>query len=254
MNPAPELDAEYQRVNVDGTRIVVDAAIRAGVARIVFFSTIAVYGESDGVVIDETAPVRPLTSYARTKAEAEPIVLDARNGEGKPIGVVVRLAAVYGPRVKGNYLSLVRAIARHRFWPIGPGSNRRSLIFEDDAGRVAVHLARHPLAPGGVFNATDGELHTVAEIIAAVYMAVGRRKPHIHVPLPLARAMLGAIEMAFRTLGRRAPAGRFTLAKYTEEIAVASDRLAVLGFSPMWTMEEGWRETVRRLRARGGIC
>jgi UDP-glucose 4-epimerase len=197
--------------------------------------------------------VRPLTSYARTKAKAETIVLDARNGEGKPIGVVVRLAAVYGPRVKGNYLSLVRAIARRRFWPIGPGSNRRSLLFEDDAGRVAVHLARDPRAPGGIFNATDGELHTVTEIIEAIYNAAGRRKPRIHFPLALAYVMLGAVEIVFRMLGRRPPVGRFTLAKYTEEIAVASDRLAALGFSPLWTMEKGWRETVRRLRARDVI-
>jgi UDP-glucose 4-epimerase len=166
VDPPPQLAAEYERVNVEGTRVLTEAATAAGVRRIVFFSTIAVYGDSAGRVLDEETPIAPATAYARTKAAAEAIVLAA------PTGVVLRLAAAYGPCVKGNYRSLVRAIARHRFVPIGRGSNRRPLIFEEDAARAALHIAEHA-ALGRVFNASDGELHTVAEIIDAIYRSLG---------------------------------------------------------------------------------
>jgi len=247
VDPPPQLAAEYERVNVEGTRVLTEAATAAGVRRIVFFSTIAVYGDSAGRVLDEETPIAPATAYARTKAAAEAIVLAA------PTGVVLRLAAAYGPCVKGNYRSLVRAIARHRFVPIGRGSNRRPLIFEEDAARAALHVAEHDAALGRVFNASDGELHTVAEIIDAIYRSLGSRPPRLRLPLGLARAALAGVELAFRAVRRRPPAGRATLAKYIEDVAVSSARLRETGFVPRWTMQDGWREAVRAMRERGEI-
>src|SRR5262245_53995610 len=54
-NPAPALGSEYQRVNVDGTRAVMGMARLTSVRRVLFFSTIAVYGPTHGRVVDETA-------------------------------------------------------------------------------------------------------------------------------------------------------------------------------------------------------
>ena len=102
------LDRQFERVNVGGTENVVRAAIAEGVRRVVFFSTIAVYGPSSGRLIDEKTPPRPDTAYGRTKLAAEQAVLSARPG-GQPIGTVLRPAAVYGSRVKGNYRRLAEA-------------------------------------------------------------------------------------------------------------------------------------------------
>lgn len=242
VNPSPELASEYERVNVGGTRNVVDAATRANVRRIVFFSTIAVYGDTHGAVVDEMTPVAPVTFYAKTKVAAEAIVL------ASPVGVVVRLAAAYGPRIKGNYLALVRAVLRGRFLPIGRGRNRRTLIYEDDAGRAALLLAEHEHAPGRVFNVSDGDLHTVDAIITSIFTAAGKRKPRWFVPEALVYAGLFAAELLFRAIGKRPRIGRFTLAKYTEDVAVSSAALRTLGFVPRWTMDDGWRETVRQMR------
>jgi UDP-glucose 4-epimerase len=103
VNPPPELREKYERVNVGGTATVVEAAIKAGVKRVVLFSTIAVYGASDGCVINEMSPTHPDTFYAQTKLAAEKIILNARGADGQPLGTVLRLGAVYGSRIKGNY-------------------------------------------------------------------------------------------------------------------------------------------------------
>jgi UDP-glucose 4-epimerase len=247
VNPPPDLAAEYERVNVEGTRLLTAAAETAGVRRLVLFSTIAVYGDSAGGVLDEASPSAATTFYARTKIAAERIVL------ASPIGVVLRLAAAYGPRVKGNYRSLVRAIARGRFLPIGRGGNRRTLIFEEDAARAALHVAEADLGGERLFNASDGQLHTVAEIVEAIYRAVGSPPPRLHLPLPLARAALMAAELPFRAVRRRPRIGRLTLDKYTEDVAVSSARLRAAGFEPRWSLHDGWREAVRVLRERGEI-
>jgi len=111
VNPPPELREKYERVNIGGTATVVEAAIKAGVKRVVLFSTIAVYGPSDGRVLNEMSPTHPDTFYAQTKRAAEQIVLNARGADGQPLGTVLRLGAVYGPRIKGNYARLTRALA-----------------------------------------------------------------------------------------------------------------------------------------------
>ena len=61
---------DYERVNVEGTRRLLDAAIASGVRRFVFASSIAVYGPGKGEMIDETTPPAPDTPYARSKRNA----------------------------------------------------------------------------------------------------------------------------------------------------------------------------------------
>ena len=159
---------KYERINVGGTATVVDTAIKAGVKRVVLFSTIAVYGPSNGGVLNEMSPTKPETYYAQTKLDAGKIVLDARDTNGQSIGTVLRLGAVYGSRIKGNYERLTCALARHRFFPAGDGHNRRTLVYDKDVGRAAVLAVSHPAAAGRVFNVTDGGFHTLSEIIESL--------------------------------------------------------------------------------------
>jgi UDP-glucose 4-epimerase len=244
---AADLDRRFERINVGGTENVMRAATVAGVRRVVFLSTIAVYGPSDGRVIDEHTRPAPDTTYARTKLEAEEIVRSTRSG-GESIGTVLRSAAVYGARVKGNYRRLAEAIVRRRFIPLGRGDNRRTLVHDTDVARAAVLAAEHPAAPGRVFNVTDGGIHTLREIIGAIYVALDRKPPRFHVPMRPVLAAAIACEGTCRALGVHPPITRSLLEKYTEDVAVDGTLIAhVLGFEPRVTLEAGWRETVTSL-------
>ncbi len=146
VNPPPEMREKYERVNIGGTSTVVEVAIKAGVKRVVLFSTIAVYGPSDGCVLNEISPTHPDTFYAQTKRAAEHIVLNAKGADGQSLGTVLRLGAVYGSRIKGNYERLTHALARNRFIPIGNGLNRRTLVYDKDVGSAVVLAVSHPAA------------------------------------------------------------------------------------------------------------
>ncbi|MCG6535826.1 MAG: NAD-dependent epimerase/dehydratase family protein [Syntrophales bacterium LBB04] len=125
-------------------------------------------GGAEGYVLNERSPTHPETFYAQTKLSAEQIVLNARGADGQPLGTVLRLGAVYGSRIKGNYERLTHALARHRFIPIGNGLNRRTLVYDKDVGRAAVLAVSHPAASGQIFNVTDGQFHALNEIIESV--------------------------------------------------------------------------------------
>jgi len=218
---------------------------RGGVKRIVLASTIAVYGPSNGKILNEGSPVQPDTFYAQTKLAAEKIVLNARNADGQPIGTVLRFGAVYGARIKGNYARLLRALARHRFIPIGAGANRRTLVYDKDVAGAVVLAVRHPAAAGNIYNVTDGCFHTLNEIIMAISTALGRTPPRFAIPVAPVRFMAGIAEDVMRLTGRRSPINRATIDKYTEDIAVEGQRIQKeLGFVPRYDLAAGWRETV----------
>jgi len=216
-----EQRGDARAMNVDATRTLVDAARGK---RFVFFSTITVYGS--GGPFDESSPTRPETEYARTKLEAEGIVLGAG-------GIVLRLPAVYGSRMKGHYATLVRALARGLFPLIGIGDNHRTLVHERDLAQAVVLALGAPVG-GRLYNVTDGTTHAMCDIIAAIAAALGKRGPRVRLPVPLVRAA-GAI---VPKLGAR-------LDKYFEDIRVDGSRIArELRFAPRYDLESGWRDAL----------
>jgi nucleoside-diphosphate-sugar epimerase len=249
VNPPPALQEKYERINVGGTSTVVFAAVKAGVKRIVLFSTIAVYGLSAGRILTEETPPCPDTFYAQTKLAAEKIVLEAKGADGEPIGVVLRLGAVYGSRIKGNYERLTHALAHRHFIPIGSGLNRRTLVYDKDVAGAAVLAASHPAAVGRVFNVTDGEFHTLNEIIECICCALGRKRPAMSLPLKPSRFIAALIEKGGQAVGLKLPALKATIDKYNEDIAVDGSLIQKeLGFLSRYDLQTGWRETVREMR------
>jgi UDP-glucose 4-epimerase len=254
VNPPPALRAKYKQINIGGTATVIDAAATVGVKRVVLFSTIAVYGRSDGQVLDEESPVHPDTFYAQTKLAAEQIVLNVKRQDGQPLGTVLRLGAVYGARIKGNYQRLVQTLARGRFIPVGNGHNRRTLVYDQDVARAAVLAVEHPAAAGRVYNVSDGQFHTLNEITAAICDSLGRTPPRLSLPITPVHFVAGIIEDSARFIGRPSPIGRETIDKYTEDIAVDSRRIQTeLGFIPEFDLAAGWRETIQEMRQMGNL-
>lgn len=241
--PAPALRDEYFRVNVEGTRSLTEAAQGARTGRLVFFSTINVYGATErGQVLDEDAPLNPDSLYAETKAQAEEIV------RGADASVVLRIAAVYGPRMKGNYTRLLQALRKRRPVIVGDGLNRRTLVYIEDLCRAAILSAEHEAAAGETYNVTDGSIHTLREIVEAMSDALGQPRPKLHLPKSTVRFAAGMLEDSFRLVGKAAPIGRATVDKLTEDVAVSGTKLQQqLGYRPLYDLRAGWLETIGQM-------
>jgi UDP-glucose 4-epimerase len=246
VNPPIAMRAEYERVNVGGTAAIIDAAMTEGIRRVVTLSTIAVYGyQRAGERLTEQSGTHPDTLYGETKLAAEQVALAARRTDGAPLATVLRAAAVYGPRVKGNYQRLVRALAKRRFVPIGRGDNVRTLVFVDDLASAIALAVEDSRAAGGVYNVSDGTSHPLAQIIAAICAALGRRPPSWHAPAGPVRALLRAASIVNPQLPR-------TLDKYLEAVDVDATKIQrELGFRPATPLADGWAATVAHMRRTG---
>ena len=82
-------------------------------------------------------------------------------------------------RIRGNYPSRAsgRTVVRRRFISIGDGNNRRTLIYDRDVANAALLAVQHPNAAGKVYNVSDGQFHTLKEIIVAICHAIGHPPP-----------------------------------------------------------------------------
>jgi nucleoside-diphosphate-sugar epimerase len=242
-------EAEYARFNVEGTRALVQACRSAGVKRLVFLSTIKVYGEEPGAgVIDESTPVVGDSPYARTKIEAERIVLAAAS-EGGLSTAVLRLCPVFGRGDKSNVQAMIRAIDRRRFVLPGGGHNRKSIVHISTVTEVA--RAAVDSRAGGVFLVADAEAPTMRELAYTMARVLHAPRPP-SVPEPLVRGALTALEAAFSLAGKKAPFTREQLRKLLEP-TVCSPRRAEreLGASCHVDLEQAIADEARWLRESG---
>ncbi len=235
------LEATYLTTNVKGTRLLVNTARAAGVKRFIFFSTINVYGASNpNQCFDESSPACPCEIYSRSKLEAEKIILEAGQCTPEFSVVILRVAAVYGKRMKGNYNLLIHYLRKGGFLLLGSGKNQRTLIFDKDLAKASLKVLEHPEINGKIYNITDGSVHTFQEIVHSMCQAMGRNSLFIKIPETLMQKLISLKHKE----NNSNPLNRFLNAaeKQMESLVVSGDKLQKeLDFIPEYDLDKGWR-------------
>lgn len=242
---------DYLRVNVAGTRHVVQACRRAGVPRLVHVgSESAMLAGQPLVDIDEDTPLRPdsASPYCATKAMAELVVREA-NGDGLRT-VVVRPRLVWGPGDRTVLPALVDAVQRGRFMWIGDGSHLTSTTHIDNAVHGLV-LAATADDPGPSYFVTDGPPAVFREFITQLLATAGVRAPDKRISPRAAGIAAAVAEGAWRVLRLRGepPLTRTVVWLSSLECTVNIARAeAELGYRPVVTRSAG----LAALAAPGG--
>ena len=187
-----QLVRDLQRVNVEGARKLAEDAAAAGVRRIVYVSTASIHGahtEPDQS-FRETDPPAPADLDARIKWDAEQALAQVAEASGLEL-FVLRPPLVYGPRVKGGFLALLRRIEKARLLPVAGSArgilNRRSLLYVENLCDAIVCCLATSEAAGGTFLVRDGENLSTAEILRALARAMMKVPRVVQVPRPLLR-------------------------------------------------------------------
>jgi len=190
-------------------------------------STVAVYGLASGSDIDENTPRMADDPYGRSKIEAEDFL--RAWGEERGVGVgIARLPLVAGKGAPGNLGAMVRALRNGRYFGVGDGSARRSMVLADDVAEGLCLIAQHG---GGLFHLTDRRHPSFRELELALCGALGRRPPR-RLPLGFAQAA-GLVGSCVSGLGLPAPVTHAAIAKMTSSLTF-DDSCAVgaLGWAP----------------------
>jgi nucleoside-diphosphate-sugar epimerase len=212
--------------NVHVTRRLLDAALQAGVRRVVLASTIKVYGETTlpGKPFRAGDPAAPQDAYAHSKAGAENVLWQACRG-GAIEGVGLRLPLTYGPGVKGNFARLLDAVAAERLLPLGGINNRRTLLYVGNAVSAIESALATPALGGETLPVADAESVSTSELVLRLARELDVAPRLFHLPAVVMRGgsmILGKRASIARLLGTlEVDAGRFReLARWTPPFTV----------------------------------
>lgn len=194
--------ADFVRVNVDGTRTLLDAARTAGVERFVFVSSPSVAHTGASIVgADATAadPVHARGDYARTKARAELLAL-AADAPGFAV-VAVRPHLVWGPGDTQLVGRIVDRARRGRLPLLDSGAALIDSCYVDNAASAmvaALDRAADDTVHGNAYVVTNGEPRPVADLLDGICRASGVPTPRWHVPAGVARFAGSLVEAVWR--------------------------------------------------------
>lgn len=249
--PGEDDDHVYTRFNIEETRNLIQACKARGVKRIVYLSTIKVYGESSFVPMDEQTRVAPRGVYASTKLAAERLLAQAER-EGGPELVILRLCPVFGVGDKGSVRTMIQAIARRRFAVPGDGATRKSLVHVSVV--TAAALAAVESSSKGVFVIADPVVPTVGQLSVMIARALGKSGPPPHVPAAALYVSALGVEVASRCFGKGPALYRDLIRKaLLPSICNPARAEHVLGINCHVDLAEALRAEVAWLRGLGEI-
>ena len=247
-NAAGDPLSAFRRVNVEGTRAVVEAAADAGVRRVLVASSVKAVGESTPIPWTEVTPPMPRSPYGVSKLEAERAGLAAGAERGVET-VVMRFPLVYGPNPPAQVQRLVSLVSRGLPLPFGGIENRRSMLSTGNLVSAVRALAGTHGLDGEVFFVTDGVDLSTPELIRAIADGLGRRSRLFRISPTLFRAC-GRVGDAISRLVPF-PVTSAEVERLTGSLLVSTAKLVEwTGFRPAETPQDGWRAVAQWFRER----
>ena len=243
-------DAAYTRVNVDGTRHVLEGALAAGARRVVHCSTGGVHGHIEHPPANEDAPYAPGDVYQRTKLEAEQlaVVFGARH----PLEVVIaRPIGIYGPGDL-RFLKMFRGIARGRFPMLGSGDVFYHVTYIDDLVRGFALCGQVPAAAGRTYILAGATYTTLNELVGLIATELEVAPPRLHLPVWPVWIAGALCELVCVPFGIEPPLFRRRVDFYRKSRAFDTARAREeLGYNPTVDLRTGIHRTAAWYRAQG---
>lgn len=243
-------DSVYKTVNVEGTRIVAEQALVAGVRRVVYCSTEGVHGHVVNPPGTEESPIAPEDYYQQTKWEGE---IAFREVLAKGLdGVILRPTGIYGPGDPARFLMLFRMVKRGHFFIVGDGTACYHPVYIDNLCDAFELAADRPEAKGEAFIIADARYLTWNELIPMVASALGVEVKIHYLPLRPVWLVAAAVEGVCSPLGITPPLFRRRAEMFSHMRAFdISKARRVLGYEPKVPLEEGLAHTAAWYRQHG---
>jgi nucleoside-diphosphate-sugar epimerase len=234
----------YDQVNIGGAINICNLARTMDVKKIIFTSSVAVYGFAP-LGTNESGAIAPFNDYGRTKWEAEQVYKkwQAEDPENRTL-VIIRPTVVFGERNRGNVFNLLRQIASGKFVMVGDGLNRKSMAYvENVAAFLEYSLSFKPGVH--IYNYIDKPDFTMNALVDYVNKLLGRYSS-INFRLPFFVGILigSAFDLVAKITGTKFPISAIRVKKFCAN-SVYQSAIESTGFVPPVPLMEAIEKTVR---------
>tara|TARA_B110000008_G_scaffold198503_1_gene197046 strand:+ start:2408 stop:3400 length:993 start_codon:yes stop_codon:yes gene_type:complete len=235
--------SRYDEVNVQGASNICNAARKYNVNKIIFTSSVAIYGFAPAET-DESGEPNYFNEYGRTKYLAEQVYIDwqAEDPQNRTL-VIVRPTVIFGEGNRGNVYNLLKQIASRRFVMLGNGKNRKSMAY---VGNVVAFLEHSLTFKQGLhihnyIDKPDFDMNTLVSKVRKTLF--GKDNVGIRLPFFLGMTIGYFSDFVAKITGRTLPISSIRVKKFISTTQFASS-LSKTGFVPPFTLEKGLEQTL----------
>ena len=234
---------EYQHTNVDGAENVASVCEEKGIKKIVFTSTVAVYGFAEPGT-DESGAINPFNEYGRTKFEAEEKLRQwYANGDNSLI--IVRPTVIFGEGNRGNVFNLLKQIASGKFLMVGKGENKKSMAY---IGNIVAFLDTCVATEQkyGVYNYVDTPDLTMNELVSQVRAKLqGKKGVGPRLPYWLGLILGYSADLVAKISGKNLPVSSIRVKKFSSSTEFRSAKASLDNFVAPFRLIDGVERTLR---------
>lgn len=233
----------YYQTNVNGMRNVLNAMEKNGVKRLLFFSSVAIYGLNKDNP-DESFTADPFNHYGKSKWQAETLVQEWYKTHNDWNIDIIRPTVIFGERNRGNVYNLLNNLAKGYFINVGKGTNVKSMAYVGNVVAFVKYLIDNITDGYNVFNYVDKPDLDMNHLTELVCRTLGKRLPSVRLPYWIGMAggfFFDAIAFIFRI---KPTISSVRIKKYCSTTQYDSTKAHNTGFVPPYTLSEGLTRTM----------
>ena len=234
--------SEYQHTNVNGAENVAMVCEEKGIDKIVFTSTVAVYGFAEPGT-DESGAINPFNEYGRTKFEAEKKLRAWQEAYDNSL-IIVRPTVIFGEGNRGNVFNLLNQIASGKFLMVGKGENKKSMAY---IGNIVAFLEScvDTNQKYGVYNYIDTPDLNMNELVSQVRQTLkGKQGAGIRLPYWFGMLLGYVADAIAKISGRNLPVSSIRVKKFSASTEFRSAKSQLDGFVAPFELLEGINRTL----------
>jgi len=234
----------YYEVNVDGAENMVYALKENNVKRLIFTSTVAVYGLSSGSP-DEDSPIKPFNDYGKSKYKAETIFSKWVDSDHSHCLITVRPTVIFGEKNRGNVYNLLHQLASGKFIKVGKGINRKSMAYVFNLSSFLTTLLKFESGQF-IYNYADKPDLCMNELIDVFYSTIGKNQKN-NFQIPYIIGLMGGYcyDILSKITGKTYSISSIRIKKFCADTMINTDKLQKTGFVPSYTLAEGLSRMIK---------
>lgn len=235
----------YYDTNVGGMEVTLKAMEKNGIKRLVFFSSVAVYGLNKPNPKEDYNPKEPFNHYGRSKLQAEIVAEDWFEKHHPDWNInIIRPTVIFGERNRGNVYNLLRQIASGRFMMVGKGDNKKSMAYVGNIVAFVKYMIDNVTTGYNVFNYIDKPDMTMNELVPLVSKVLNKHIPSTHLPYWLGLFGGRCFDILAFITRKKLTISSVRVKKFCATTQFDSTKAMTSGFKPPYTLEEGLSRTL----------
>ena len=234
----------YYEVNVGGAENIVYALDKNDVSRLIFTSTVAVYGLNSGTP-NENSPIKPFNDYGKSKDKAETIFNKWADSDHTNCLITVRPTVIFGEKNRGNVYNLLYQLSSGKFIKVGKGVNRKSMGYVLNLTSFLTTLLKSE--PGQfVYNYADKPDLCMNELINIFHNTIGKN-PKNNFRIPYTLGLMGGYcyDILAKITGKTYSISSIRIKKFCANTVINTYNLNETGFVPSYTLAEGLSRMIK---------